>query len=97
MFTREQYEKVNGHSNKFFGWGGEDNEMYDNVKKVYGISYRNCYHQSLPHTRSEYILPQDHPNYIYWKKGRDADDGLINSKFEVLENSGMIFKVRIKI
>lgn len=30
----DHYKKVNGHSNKFWGWGGEDNDMevrYDTV------------------------------------------------------------------
>ena len=27
MFSNEQYEKVNGFSNLFFGWGGEDDDL----------------------------------------------------------------------
>ena len=27
VFTKQQFIEVNGYSNRFFGWGGEDNEM----------------------------------------------------------------------
>ena len=26
-FTGAEYEKVNGYSNTFYGWGGEDDDM----------------------------------------------------------------------
>ncbi|XP_073456666.1 beta-1,4-galactosyltransferase 1-like [Aquarana catesbeiana] len=30
-FTKEQFLKVNGFSNMFWGWGGEDDELYERV------------------------------------------------------------------
>ncbi|XP_056407950.1 beta-1,4-galactosyltransferase 1-like [Hyla sarda] len=30
-FTQEQFIKINGFSNRFWGWGGEDDELYNRV------------------------------------------------------------------
>lgn len=31
-FTETQFKKVNGYSNEFYGWGGEDDDMYNRIK-----------------------------------------------------------------
>ena len=33
-FSRSQFEKINGFPNNFWGWGGEDDEMFKRVKAV---------------------------------------------------------------
>lgn len=35
-FTKQQYRKVNGMSNLFFGWGGEDDNLKIRLLLVYG-------------------------------------------------------------
>lgn len=77
------FSDIDGYSNDFSGWGGEDNEMYDNVTRHAVIEYRNCWHISLPHERTNdsFCLPKDHPNYIQWKEGRKT--GLSNCSFVI--------------
>jgi hypothetical protein len=32
-FPKKDYEKINGFPNNFWGWGGEDDELYKRVKE----------------------------------------------------------------
>jgi len=34
-FKKEHFNLINGFSNKFFGWGGEDDDLYER----YGCEY----------------------------------------------------------
>ena len=34
----EHFRLVNGFSNKFFGWGGEDDDLYNRLILVYAIN-----------------------------------------------------------
>lgn len=36
-FTKEQFDKINGFPNNFWGWGGEDDEMQKRTIKFYDI------------------------------------------------------------
>ena len=36
-FNESMFQKINGYPNNFWGWGGEDDELYKRVKKYYTI------------------------------------------------------------
>lgn len=85
MFSRDHFELCNGYSNHFWGWGGEDNLMYDTViSKGLQVIRKNCYHKSLKHERNGPIcLPNDHPNFRLWKAGRKDGDGLDGLRYTI--------------
>ncbi|VDD75755.1 unnamed protein product [Mesocestoides corti] len=58
MFSREQLERMNGASNSFEGWGGEDDDMSMRVRMskmsavLAPVSVGEFYEASLEHTRN---------------------------------------------
>ena len=59
--TGEDYERINGYPNFFFGWGGEDDAVYDrlgiNRMKVYRPSSGS--YQLLEHPQA--TLEEENP------------------------------------
>ena len=54
MFTKDDFIKVNGYSNKYFGWGCEDDDMFARcVKQNLKISRKGGRYLSLHHKRLE--------------------------------------------
>lgn len=66
LFTNEFFYKIGGYSNDFWGYGGEDNEMYNHItSQGYSIEYRDVWYQSLYH-------PPSHPTGVDWGKMEQA-------------------------
>jgi len=96
LFNREDFIKVNGYSNEFWGWGGEDNEMHDHViKSGLTISRRKCTFECLHHRESDRTNHLD--NVELWKKGRGEQDGLTHCNYEILKkyNHGDYIKISV--
>ncbi|XP_047737387.1 beta-1,4-N-acetylgalactosaminyltransferase bre-4-like [Hyalella azteca] len=83
----EQFRQVNGFSNKFWGWGGEDDDMANRIK-YHGLSIsRN------PANISRYTMithEKDKPNPLRFEmlrsgRSRYASDGLNSLKYRVLD------------
>lgn len=51
LFTKSQFENINGFSNKFQGWGAEDDNLRDRVVRLYDPEYRPGKYLSLDHIR----------------------------------------------
>lgn len=83
IFSREAFLKVNGYSNKFWGWGSEDDEMYNNVvNNGYEVERRNCRFRSISHSPAD--RSHHAKNILTNLAGRQEDDGLSNCKYEVI-------------
>lgn len=98
LFNNLHFVMINGYSNHFWGYGGEDNEMYYRLQQLkISIEYRDCWHQSLYH-------PPSHTTGIDWakleqaKQPRKPDDGLASIFYEIIEENYILDSaVRLKI
>lgn len=73
LFNNQDFISLDGYSNFFWGWGGEDDEMYKRCNGNY--DRRDCTFRSLPHARK--IDPNLHKaNIGRVNKDRPDNDGL---------------------
>ncbi len=60
FFNKEDFVKINGYSNEFWGWGGEDNDLLSRVKdKGFSLYRRLGKFDNLLHE----LVPKDTDNY----------------------------------
>ncbi len=98
LFNNTFFERIGGYSNNFWGYGGEDNELYLRIKSLNGnIEYRDCWHQCLYH-------PPSHPTGVDWekmaqaKKPRELNDGISFTKYEIIEEKPILdTAIRLKV
>lgn len=90
MLTRKQFQKVNGFSNKFFGWGGEDDDMWNRVKRkgysVIRYPMNIARYRMIKHSRDKGNEPNPQRMSLLNKGAkRYATDGINGLKYKVLK------------
>ena len=83
LFTKDQFESVNGFSNKFNGWGCEDDSFFDSfAAKGIMIERRSGRFESLYHTRD--YNPKDFgKNVATHREGRDFSEGVSTVEYDI--------------
>ena len=93
---RVHFQKVNGFSNKFYGWGAEDDDMYERISRV-GLTFirfdpRVSAYIMLPHLTSRSEQTTNHYDHHHQPQAQVGDegstkhDGLSNLSYEVLNH-----------
>lgn len=82
--TKEQMEKINGFSNEFWGWGGEDDDMANRIKyygyKISRYTDKIARYKMMKHTKDK--PNPDRYNILYKGKARYKNDGINSLKYE---------------
>lgn len=86
-YTREQFQSINGYSNSFFGWGGEDDdalirtiskfESINRLSPTTGIYFANCH-------EDDKAINHDRFNLLKNSKHMIEKDGLNSINYSVV-------------
>ncbi|CAJ0941264.1 unnamed protein product, partial [Mesorhabditis belari] len=101
MLTMDDYKKIDGMSNKYWGWGMEDDELYLrirersdlNLTRVAGLKTNrtNTFRHIHPKTRQRDFAIIT-PNQRAMKRTRDRISGLHNVKYQIMSQKELFFK-----
>jgi hypothetical protein len=97
LFENGFFEMIGGYSNHFWGYGGEDNELYYRVKWFGAqVEYRDGWYQCLHH-------PPSHPMGVDWAKMEQAKqpravlDGVSFAAYDVVDEGDMQGATRLLV
>ncbi|CAH8629896.1 unnamed protein product [Schistosoma bovis] len=76
--SRQQFEKVGGFSNVYFGWGGEDDDFYKRI---------------IYHNYSIVRYPEEIGRYIMLRHKRDSRNEPNQRRFDLLESAESRFNI----
>ncbi|XP_067133191.1 beta-1,4-N-acetylgalactosaminyltransferase bre-4-like [Centruroides vittatus] len=86
-FSKEQFIKINGYSNNFFGWGGEDDDLADRLKsKELEITrWEPKISQFTMIFHNKAVPNPERFNLLKYGKERFENDGLNSLHYKVLK------------
>lgn len=102
FFNKEDFIKINGYSNEFWGWGGEDNDLLFRVKnKGFHLHRRLGKFDNLLHARAPKNTPEYQKNverinnpYNYDTEGLNTLEYKLN---ETIELGDKVKKVKVDL
>lgn len=88
-FNKEDFRKINGYPNDYWGWGGEDDELYDRVvnSNLTVINPKNGTYNEEEHeqpTKTE-VNPFPNKMKLRLKHNKWRENGLNNVKYKIIE------------
>ncbi|XP_013421599.1 beta-1,4-N-acetylgalactosaminyltransferase bre-4 isoform X2 [Lingula anatina] len=89
-FPKEHFELVNGYTNALWGWGGEDDEMFQRLD-ISGVTLERPgpgvgRYKMMKHTKRKYTMPYKNiACAIKTVKRRIKTDGLSTVKYDVIK------------
>jgi predicted glycosyltransferase involved in capsule biosynthesis len=95
IYTKTTFEKINGFSQRYWGWGGEDDEMYQRcLKASINIERRKGIYRSLSHDRPiDWTLYTKNLEHLFGFNERAncefALDGLKDMVFSIKEERAL--------
>ncbi|CBY39402.1 unnamed protein product, partial [Oikopleura dioica] len=102
-FSAEAFEKINGYSNEYWGWGGEDDDL--ERRTMDGAKYNltrpapeKSHYKMIKHDHeaSNQVNPYRKKLLKAWKKHADFD-GLNNLNYELIERNNDVFFKNITV
>jgi hypothetical protein len=101
-FNKEDFIKINGYSNEFWGWGGEDNDILSRVKSKGSTLHRrlgkydNLLHKIAPKNTPEYSKNVERITtpYDYDSEGLNTLEYTLN---ETIEIEDKVKKVKVDL
>jgi len=104
MLTRDHFEHVNGFSNSFWMWGGEDDNLYQRVKKdgltLKRQSEKTARYKMIQHDESKDKTKVDQDKrYQFYKSSLDHmdTDGLSNLQYDVISRFDKLLYTHITV